>query len=110
MAHTFTVTEYLRSGGATADEIDDFLDFCGVFRNQGKVGRYETYRLWARCLRKRRTPFKQGGKFIFHEDLKNYMRYISAGDIVDAESPPDAVFVSADDFVKYVVRYLDDAL
>ena len=103
------VEEYLRSGGATDLQIQDFFDFCEHFHGQGKVGRNEVCRLWARCLRHRRTPYRKHGHFDFHSALKWYMRSISEGDIVDADPPEDAIFVSPENFVKYVVHHLDES-
>ena len=80
-----------------------------MYKDKGKVGWYEVYRLWARSLRHRRTPYKKHGIFDFHEGLKGYMRAISYGDIVDANAPLDAVVVPAENFVRYVVRYVDEA-
>ena len=40
---------------------------------------------------------------------KIFMRHVSAGDIVDAAAPPHAVAITATEFVKYVVKYIDDA-
>ena len=37
------------------------------------------------------------------------MRHISPGEIVNDDPPCNAVEVSANIFVRYVVRYLDDA-
>ena len=85
MAHTRAVTDYLRTGGASNEEVDDFLDFCSTFKDHGKKGRYEVYRLWARCLRHRRTHFRKHAIFDFHDNLKGYMKSISSGDIVDAD-------------------------
>ena len=109
MALTRNVANYLRSGDATNDEIDDFLDFCEMFKDKGKSGRYEVYRLWARLLRHRRTPYKKHGRFDFDDTLKWYLRRVSKGDIVDADPPPDAIIIPADHFVKFVIRHLDEA-
>lgn len=109
MAKARAVGTYLRSGGASNDEIDDFIDFCGYFANEGKTGRYECYRLWARLLRHRRTHYKKYDHFDFHFVLKDYLRHVSKGEIVDADPPSGAVVVPPEDFVKFVVRYLDDA-
>ena len=103
------VSDYLKRGGATNDEIDDFLDFCGNFADTGKVGRYKAYRLWARLLRHSRTPFKKHGHFDFNECLKTYLRSVSKGEIVDADPPNDAIVIEAEHFVKFVVRHLDEA-
>ena len=40
-------------------------------------------RLWAVLLRKRRAPFKKSARFIFHDLLKDFMRHISPGEIVN---------------------------
>ena len=39
-----------------------------------------------------------------------YMRHISAGDVVDADPPPESIVISPEEFVRYVVRHIDDAL
>ena len=98
-----------RNGGATLQEIKDFFEYCKMYKDTGKVGRYEVYRFWARSLRHTRTPYKKHGIFDFHEGLKWYMRAISNGDIVDANAPLDAVVVPAENFVRNVVRYVDEA-
>ena len=103
------VIEYLMEGRATNDECDDFLDWCLTLgKAGGKKARYEIYRLWARILRKRRTPFSPRDMFIFADPLKNYLRKISGGDITDDPPRVGAKDISNDMFVKYVVKYLDD--
>ena len=109
MAELENMEELLRESGADEIDIADFVNFCDLFRGRGKVGRYEVYRLWARCLRHRRTPFSPGGKFTFPETLLVYMRHISAGDIVDADPPQGAVVITPTQFVQYVVKHIDDA-
>ena len=109
MTNTQIVADYLREGGAKNDEIDDFLDFVSTFKDGGKEARYECYRLWARLLRHKRTPYKKYDHFNFDARLKDYLRMVSKGDIVDAPPPLDATIVSPEHFVKFVVRYLDDA-
>ena len=37
-----------------------------------------------------------------------YLRFVSEGEIIDADPPADAILVSPTDFVKYVVRHLDE--
>ena len=109
MALTTSVSNYLRDGGATSDEIDDFLNFCSIFKEGGIKARYEVYRLWARLLRHRRTPFKKHGKFDFDGSLKWYLRSVTKGDVVDDDPPPDAIVVTKEQFVRYVLRHLDEA-
>ena len=104
-----SLTTYLKSGEATQEEIEEFEKWCGNFAERGKKGRYEAYRFRAVLLRKRRAPFKKSARFIFHDLLKDYMRHISPGEIVNDDPPCNAVEVSANIFVRYVVRYLDDA-
>ena len=72
----------------------------------GKTERYECYGLWAQH---QRTPYKKYVKFDFDSTLKNYLPSVCPNDIVDAEPPPGAVVVSAKHYVKFVVRYLDEA-
>ena len=99
----------MKEGRATNDECDDFLDwFLTLGKAGGKKARYEIYRLWARILRKRRTPFSPHDMFIFADPLKNYLRKISGGDITDDPPRVGAKDISNDMFVKYVVKYLDD--
>ena len=77
-------TPELRQDGDTESDIRLFIIVCNFFRNKDLSVRYETYPLWARCLRNRRTPFSPGGKFRYPEPLLAYRRHVSAGDIVDA--------------------------
>ena len=115
MAEETNVTEYLAVGGATESEINDFLDWCMVMciqpggNGDEKRRLFWCYRMWARLLRKRRTPFPSDGKFTFDECLKKYMRHLTGGDITDAPNPLGAIYIRNKDFVKYVVRYVDDA-
>ena len=109
MAEKAALVSFLRDLGARNHEITDFLDVCDLYTDMGKAGRYEVYRLWARCLRHRRTHFSPTGKFTFPEPLYTYMRHISAGDIVDADPPANAVLVSGRNFVEFVVKHIDDA-
>ena len=101
--------EWLEAGSATPVEIDDFVDFCSIFDDGGITGRYECYRLWARLLRHRRTPFRRHQIFDFAQELKVYLRHVTGGEVVDADAPENAVAISTHDFVKFVVRHLDDA-
>lgn len=41
MALCRAVKDYYKEGGATNDEIDDFLDFCSMFSKGKKSARYE---------------------------------------------------------------------
>ena len=100
---------YLRVGGATEIEIEEFVQFCQLFEDTGKEGRYEVYRLWARLLRHRRTPYHRHQVFDFSPKLKDFMRVVASADIVDAPAPAHAVYISATNFVKFVARYLDQA-
>ena len=49
MAYTTKAAEYLRGGGATNDEIDDFLNFCSTFKDGKKKARYEVYSFGQDC-------------------------------------------------------------
>ena len=44
--------------------------------------------------------------FNFHKSLKWYLQNIITGQIVDDNTPPDAIEVDPDNFVKLVVRHL----
>ena len=78
------VIEYSREGDATNSEVEDFLDWCQTLCGDGgKEIRYEVYRLWARILRKRRTPFHQRNIFIHDDLLKTFLRQISGVDVSD---------------------------
>ena len=107
---------YLREGGATDAEIEKFTDWCHIICNGGAENassrrrRYCCYRLWAKLLRKRGTPYRRDAIFKFNKVLKRYIRTVAEGDIADAPSPPGATIVPKEHFVKYVVRRLDDAL
>lgn len=107
---------YLSRGGATNDEIDDFIDWVHVLciggqgNASGRRRRFCCYRLWAKLLRKRRTPYRRDDVFDYNEILKDYVRSVAMGDIMDAPPPHRAIVVSSRNFVKYVVRHLDDAL
>ena len=109
------VARYLRSGGATGDDVDDFLDWCiqlCTAQQEADVEkriRYCVYRLWARLLRKRRTPYNRRDRFVYNDAVKNYIRSLTGGEIVNQEPHHGAKHVSASEFVKYVVRRLDDA-
>ena len=100
---------YLLLGGASDSEIDDFAEICQLFEDSGKEGRYEVYRLWARLLRHRRTPYRRTQVFDFADVLKDFIRVVVPGDIVDAPAPENAVLITAQNFVKFVVRYIDQA-
>ena len=109
------VTRYLRSGGASGDDIADFFDWCiQLCTGQQEADvekriRYNVYRLWARLLRKRRAPFSRRDRFVFDDRLKNYIRHLTGGEIVDQEPHAGARHVTATQFVDHVVRRLDDA-
>ena len=99
----------MRSGGATNDEVDDFLDWPVTLCSKlGKAARYEAYRLLARILRKRCTSFGNRAIFDFDEKLKDYLRRISGRKVVDYPPREGSIYVRDTIFVKYVVRHLDD--
>ena len=75
-----------------------------------KRSRYCCYRLWAKLLRHRRSPYPRDGRFDFNDCLKTYIRNITMGDVVDADPPAGAIMIESESFVKFVVRHLDDAL
>ena len=105
---------YLASGGASSHEIEDFLDWCTQMCIQpGGAGtekrrRFFCYRIWARLLRHRRTPFPRRGKFKYESILKIYLRQLTGGVPIDPPDPAGALRVSSADFVTYVVRHIDE--
>ena len=82
---------------------------CSTFKDEEKV-RYVVYRLWARLLRYRRTPYKKHERLDFHDDLKRYLWDVTKGEVADDDPPSDTISVDSASFVKFVVRYLDEAL
>ena len=107
MALCRAAKDYYKEGGATNDEIDDFLDFCSMFSKGKKSARYECNGLQARLFRHCRTQFKKHDCFDFDKCLEVYFTFASEGKIVDAEPPDKVILVSPIDFVKYVVKHLD---
>ena len=109
------VRRYLRLGGAAVLEIEDFEDWCTQLcqaqqeENVEKRIRYCVYRFWAKLLRKRRTPIHYKDVFIYDEILKDYIRFLTGGAVVGQDPRAGAKTVSASQFVKHVVRRLDDA-
>ena len=109
------VCHYLWRGGASLDEIGDFRDWCTQLCQAQqeeaveKRIRYCVYRLWAKLLRKRRTPFHYKDVFIYDDSLKNYIRHLTGGQVVGQDPRAGAKHVSSMQFVEYVVRRLDDA-
>ena len=107
---------YLMKGGATDVEIEKFREWCKIICNGGsgkasiRRRRYCCYKLWAKLLRKRCTPYKRDEKFKFNPILKMFIRSLAEGDVADAASPPGAIAVPVHCFVKFVVRRLDEAL
>ena len=85
MALCRAVKNCLKEGGATIDEIDDFLDFCSTYSKDEKSARYEWYRLWTRLLCHHRTPFKRHDRFDFDKGLKEHLRFVSEVEIVCTE-------------------------
>lgn len=69
------VREYLGRGGATEEEIEDFIKWVNVLclggqgDASGKRKRFCCYRLWAKLLRKRRTPYRRDDIFDFNSVL-----------------------------------------
>ena len=76
------VKDYLKEGGTTNIEIDDFLDFCSWLSKGKKNAAYECYSLWAKLVRHRRTLFKRHDYFHFDKCLKEYLRFVSEEQIV----------------------------
>ena len=72
------VKDYLKEGGTTNIEIDDFLDFYSwLSKGKKKNTPYECYSLWAKLVRHRRTLFKRYDCFHFDKCLKEYLRFAS---------------------------------
>jgi len=107
---------YLENGGATDRLIQDFSNWCEIMCGRiigdadEKRRRYVCYKLWAKLLRMRRTPYPPGTRFVYDACLKDYLRHLTGGDIVDADPYDGAVYVGSVEFVKYVVKHLNDAL
>ena len=78
---------YLEHGGATSAQIDEFVEFCVLFEDLGIEGRYEVYRLWARLLRHRRTPYRRNQKFDWSPKLKNYLCVVTGREIINDPAP-----------------------
>ena len=103
---------YLESGSATEAEVNYFQDRCVLMctnetgDSDGKRKRYMCNRLWAKLLRMRRTP--PTTRFIYEPCLKDY--HLTGGVIIDADPYVGAVRVTGTEFVKFVVKHLDDAL
>ena len=66
-------------------QMNDFFYFCLVFHDQGRIPRYECYRLWVRLLRNRRTPYKKYDHFDSEENLKDNIRSVAKGEIINAD-------------------------
>ena len=81
MALCRAVNYYLKEGGATNNQIEEFLDFCSMFSKDEKTAWYKCYRPWARLLHHRRTPFKKTWSFRFRQMSGRIFENIS----VDAE-------------------------
>jgi hypothetical protein len=94
-----SMRDYLSDGGATEYDIGRFVEFIDVFEDLGKEGRYEVYRLWSRLLSNLRTPYIRHQVFDFSIELKDYLRVVVAGNIVDAAAPGNPVLVAAENFV-----------
>ena len=75
MAYTTKAAEYLRGSGATNDEIDDFFDFWSAFKDGGKKNCYKVYRLCARLLSHRQTPYKEAWNIWFPQWFKMVFIY-----------------------------------
>ena len=103
--------EFLRSGGATNDDIDNFLDWCTIIcGKRGEKARYEAYRLLARILRKRRSGrhYKKRDCFDFDIVLKDYLRSIAVRNFMNDPPRARSIYIDANVFVQYIVRHLDD--
>ena len=59
------VVQYLKQGGTTGDEVDDFLNwYIPLCKDGGGAEkRVMVYRLWAKILRRRRGPHKKKDTF-----------------------------------------------
>ena len=95
---------YLESGSATEAEVNDFQDWC-VFMCTNETGDrdskrkgYMCYRLWAKLLRMRRTPYPPTTPFIYEPCLKDYLCHLTGGVIIDADPYVGAVRVTSTEF------------
>ena len=103
------VVQYLKQGGATGDEVDDFLDWCiTLCKDGGPEKRFMVYRLWAKILRRRRGPFKKKDTFFFEDELKDYLRHLSGGAITNDPPREGSITITKDIFVKHVLRHIDE--
>ena len=55
------VVQYLKQGGATGDEVDDFT----ISKDGAPEKRFMVYWLWVKILSQRRGPYKKEGHFFF---------------------------------------------
>ena len=66
-----------------------------------------SYRLWAKLLQHRRSPYPRDGHFNFEDMVNNYVWSIRMGDIVDAEPPEGAIMIDNKAFVfLYVIIFV----
>ena len=118
MSETETaVIQYLKSGGATDEEVQGFVTFCpqiveGIDLKKdprhGIKRRYKVYRLWARLLHHRRSRLPHHSKFDFDGILKRYLRDLTEGEVVDDPPNPDSLKITKKQYVDYVVQYSGD--
>ena len=71
------VKDYLKEGGTTNIEIDEFLDFYSLLSKGQKNAPYECYSIWEKLVRHSRTLFKRDDCFHFDKCLKDYLRFAS---------------------------------
>ena len=83
-----------------------FWNVEACFQKVKKAARCECYHLWARLLCW--TWFKRHDRFYFNKCLKNDLRFVSKGEIVDVEPIANAIYVSPVDFIRYVVKHIDE--
>ena len=55
------------------------------------------------------NSIQEHDRFDFDIFLKEYLRFVSEREIVDAEQPDNAILVSPTSFVKYVVKHLNES-
>jgi hypothetical protein len=103
MCASKAIRQSLKEQGATDAQVEALIEYVCGYAGTGQEGRYEMYTTFSRKLRNTQA-FPKSGKFNFPAEVKQYMRSITGGEVVDAEPPSEAIVISLHDFVIYVLK------
>ena len=103
------VVQYLKQGGTTGDEVDDFLNWYITLCKDGgaRKASHGLSALGKDTTAKTRPPQKERHIF-FEDELKDCLRHLSGEGITNDPPREGSITISKDIFVKHVLKHIDE--